>query len=62
MGTLMADGQFHSEIQRPIDTNTFGKEDNLYKPHVFSKDDLNKFNEYTATNSTSNTNYWFEQW
>lgn len=56
MGTLMADGQFHSEIQRPIDTNTFGKEDNLYKPHVFSKDDLNKFNEYTATNSTSNTN------
>ena len=55
MGTLMADGQFHSEIQRPIDTNTFGKEDNLYKPHVFSKDDLNKFNEYTATNSTSNT-------
>ena len=22
----------------------------------FSKDDLNKFNEYTATNSTSNTN------
>lgn len=56
MGTLMADGQFYSEIQRPIDTNTFGKEDNLYKPHVFSKDDLNKFNEYTATNSTSNTN------
>lgn len=55
MGTLMADGQFHSEIQRPIDTNTFGKEDNLYKPHVFSKDDLNKFNEYTATNNTSNT-------
>lgn len=55
MGVLMADGQFHSEIQRPIDTNTFGKEDNLYKPHVFSKDDLNKFNEYTATNSTSNT-------
>lgn len=55
MGTLMADGQFHSEIQRPIDTNTFGKEDNLYKPHVFSKDDLNKFNEYTATSSTSNT-------
>lgn len=55
MGTLMADGQFHSEIQRPIDTNTFGKEDNLYKPHVFSKDDLNKFNEYTTTNSTSNT-------
>lgn len=53
MGTLMADGQFHSEIQRPIDTNTFGKEDNLYKPHVFSKDDLNKFNEYTATNSTT---------
>lgn len=55
MGVLMADGQFHSEIQRPIDTNTFGKEDNLYKPHVFSKDDLNKFNEYTTTNSTSNT-------
>lgn len=53
MGTLMADGQFHSEIQRPIDTNAFGKEDNLYKPHVFSKDDLNKFNEYTATNSTT---------
>lgn len=60
MGTLMADGQFHSEIQRPIDTNTFGKEDNLYKPHVFSKDDLNKFNEYTATNSTSNTNTDFD--
>lgn len=56
MGTLMADGQFHSEIQRPIDTNTFGKEDNLYKPHVFSKDDLNKFNEYTATNSTTGFN------
>lgn len=55
MGTLMADGQFHSEIQRPIDTNTFGKEDNLYKPHVFSKDDLNKFNEYATTNNTSNT-------
>lgn len=54
MGTLMADGQFHSEIQRPIDTNTFGKEDNLYKPHVFSKDDLNKFNEYTTTNNNSN--------
>lgn len=55
MGTLMADGQFHNEIQRPIDTNTFGKEDNLYKPHVFSKDDLNKFNEYATTNNTSNT-------
>ncbi|OOR84929.1 hypothetical protein B0180_02035 [Moraxella canis] len=55
MGTLMADGQFHSEIQRPIDANTFGKEDNLYKPHVFSKEDLNKFNEYTATNSINST-------